>query len=359
MSFLKKEEKPIKNYSDFWTWFLKNEKSFFQVVKKHNNIERGFFDKIAPKLNELKTGFFYLTGMLDDQTAELILTADGTIRNIVFVEELVASAPHIPGWKFTASKPALDIKNVQIEMQGFVFDSDTLSFYSREHSDYPDEIDIVVVHRDFKEEDKLKISNGVCIFLDNFLGELDFVTTIDSLSVVGNSEAEKECIPIERLKSFLVWRQKEFLEKYEGERHGIEEDAYATYETELKDSGRKLIAAINTTLLEWDRKASHPWFMTVRIDYQGDENNGMPDDQTYKTMDIFENEIMEELKDIDGYLSVGRESGDNVREIYFACKDFRKPSKVLHGLATKYTGLLEVTYDIIKDKYWQKMERYR
>jgi hypothetical protein len=127
----------------------------------------------------------------------------------------------------------------------------------------------------------------------------------------------------------------------------------------LKDSGRKLIAAINATLLDWDRKASHPWFMTIKINYEGDENNGMPDNQTCKIMDDFENEIMNELKDSDGYLNVGRESGDNLREIYFGCKEFRSPSKVLHQWTTKYLNILDVSYDIYKDKYWQKMERYR
>jgi hypothetical protein len=358
-TILKKKDEPIKSYNDFWTWFQKNEKTFFKVIEKHDNIERDFFDKISPKLNELKEGFFYLTGMLDDQTVELILTADGTIKNIVFVEELVASARQIPGWKFTASKPALNIENVQIDMHGFVFDKDTLSFYSKEHSDYPDEIDIVVVHKYFKEQDKSNIANGVYIFLDNFLGELEFATTIDNLTIIGESEAEKELIPIEKLKAFLVWRQKEFLEKYEGERHDTENDAYATYETELKDSGRKVVAVINTTLLDWDGKASHPWFMTIKINYKGDENNGMPDDQTYKAMYEFESEIMNELRDSDGYLNVGRESGDNLREIYFACKDFRRPSKVLHQWTTKYANRLDVSYDIYKDKYWQKMDRYR
>ncbi len=358
-TILKKKDEPRKTYNDFWTWFQKNEKAFFKVIEKDGNIEKEFFDKISPKLGELKEGFFYLTGMLNDQTVELILTPDGNIKNIVFIEELVAAAPQIPGWKFTALKPALNIENVLIDMSGFVFDKDTLSFYAKEHPDYPDEIDIVIVHKHFKEEDKSCISNGVYIFLDNFLGELQFASTIDNLMVIGDSETENEIIPIEKLKAFLIWRQKEFLEKYEGERHDTENDAYATFETELKNNGRKLFATINTTLLGWDRKASHPWFTTVKINYKGDENNGMPDDQTYKTMDILENEIMDELKDFDGYLNIGRESGDNVREIYFACKDFRKPSKVLHQLINEYSNKLDVSYDIYKDKYWQKMERYR
>ena len=87
MNFLKsifnKKEKTITSYSDFWKWFEKNEKKFYKTVKRHRNIEVDFFDKLAPKLDELKEGFWYLTGMYDDTTAELIITADGLIKNFV------------------------------------------------------------------------------------------------------------------------------------------------------------------------------------------------------------------------------------------------------------------------------------
>ncbi len=58
MSFLKnifgKKDAPIKSSSDFWGWFKKNERDFFNVVKNRQNIEKGFFDKLSPKLSELK-----------------------------------------------------------------------------------------------------------------------------------------------------------------------------------------------------------------------------------------------------------------------------------------------------------------
>ena len=120
-SLLGKKEQPIRTNLDFWTWFQANEKTFFNIVKTGKDIEKGFFDKISPKLSQLKDGFFFLTGMLDDNTAELILTPDGTIKNIVFVEELVESAPSMANWKFTALKTALDIKSVGINMSGYTF----------------------------------------------------------------------------------------------------------------------------------------------------------------------------------------------------------------------------------------------
>ena len=362
MSFLKnifsKKDESISSYGDFWTWFQKNEKTFFNVVKQQVDLNKDFFDHLSPKLDQLKDGFFYLTGMYNDNIAELVLTPDGNVKNIVFVEELVKTAPTLSNWKFTALKPELDIENVSIKMADFVFDKDSLFFYSNDHGDCPDEIDITIIHRDFDEEKKSSIINGTYIFLDNYLGELNSVTTIDSLTVIGKNEAKKELIPIVKLKDFLIWRQKEFIERYEGDRHSTENDSYSSLEAELKTGGI-LIATVNSTLLEWDRKASHPWILSVEIKYNGEGNNGMPDDETYQILNEIEDEILEELKDYDGYLNIGRQTADGSREIYFACKDFRKPSKVLHQLTKKYLGKYDITYDIYKDKYWRSFNRFK
>ncbi|HEY0608894.1 MAG TPA: DUF695 domain-containing protein, partial [Chitinophaga sp.] len=81
MSFLKRifktKDEPIQSHADFWTWFQKNEQHFHQAVKDQKDIEKGFLDKISAKLSELKDGYFYLAGMFDANTVELILTADG------------------------------------------------------------------------------------------------------------------------------------------------------------------------------------------------------------------------------------------------------------------------------------------
>jgi hypothetical protein len=279
MSFLKnifgKKEEPIKSHADFWAWFQQNEKSFFNIVKSRKNIEKGFFNPLSSKLGELKDGYYYLTGMCDDNTAELVLTADGFTKNIVFVEELIAAAPKMDGWKFTALKPALDIKDVSIEMGGYNFTADNIHFYSNESAEYPDEIDITLVHDDLTEDNKNTITNGSYIFLDNFLGELDVANNIDNLIIIGRQEAQKELIPIVKLKDFLTWRQKEFIEKYDGVRYNTENDTYSVLEAKL-ESGNALIAVVNSELLNWDSKASHPWMAVFTVKYDGSKNNGMP-----------------------------------------------------------------------------------
>lgn len=203
------------DYQGFWDWFLTEEKNFYEVVKNGGPeaIEKDFFDKIAPRLGQINEGYYFLTGMSDDSTAELVLTADGEIRNVVFIEELIQAAPELDHWKFTALKPEMDINNVNVTMGEYEFTKDHIFFYSNEQEDYPDEIDLVFVY-DGNTENKDAVTTGVCIFLDNFLGELNFATQIDTFTVVGRDQAKKELVPIEKLKDFLLWREREFTEKY-------------------------------------------------------------------------------------------------------------------------------------------------
>jgi hypothetical protein len=361
MSFLKnifgKKDEPIKNYSDFWNWFQLNGNDFFKVVKNGQNIEKDFFNKLSPKLEELKEGYFFLTGMFDDKTAELVLTADGDTKNIVFVEELVECAPQISGWKFIALKPPLSMEDISIEMSGLKFNSENLFFYSNDLPNYPDEIDICIIHNDINDENIEEISNGTYIFLDNCLGELDFLNIIDNLQVIRESDAEKELIPITKLKDFLIWRQKEFIEKYDGVRYDTENDAYNILEANL-ESGNKLLATVNSNLLDWNGKSSHPWLAVITFKFDGNQTNGMPNNKDYEYLGNIEEELMISLKDKDGYLNVGRQTSENEREVYFACKDFRKPSKIFYETQQAHGNNFDIEYDIYKDKYWQTLEKF-
>jgi len=62
--------------------------------------------------------------------------------------------------------------------------------------------------------------------------------------------------------------------------------------------------------------------------------------------------------DSDGYLNVGRETGDGVRTVYFACNAFRKVSVVMKGICDKYQGSIKIDYDIFKDKYWRSLSHF-
>ena len=364
MSFLKKifgtEPKKIESNADFWSWFNTMSDKFLIAVKNRDNIEENFFNMLSQKLNELKPGYFYLTGMLSDHTAELVITADGDLNNIAFVEELVAAAPSIQGWKFTANKQPLSTEGLVIKMGAYEYKSGNMYFYAQESADYPDEINITVVHDDINDENSRDVIPGVFIFLEHNLGELNAMTIIDNLKIIGHGSlaAEKELIPIDKLQSFLQWRQKEFVERYDGTLYRTDNGGYAMMEGNLED-GSPLFAIVNTTLLEWDGKASHPWMFIVKIKYHAMNSSGMPDQDTVALLDQLEDELLADLKDYEGYLNIGRETVKGRREIYFACKDFRKPSIAGYRIQQKYGSEVGVSYNIFKDKYWSTLDRFK
>jgi hypothetical protein len=83
-----------------------------------------------------------------------------------------------------------------------------------------------------------------------------------------------------------------------------------------------------------------------------------PNDETYQFLNDMEDKILAELKDYEGYLNIGRQTAKNMREIYFACKDFRKPSKVLYQFKIDHPDI-NIEYDIYKDKYWRSFNKFK
>lgn len=361
MSFLKKlfgtKDKPVvTDYVSFWNWFSQNAAAFYDIVKGHNDVEEKFLDKVIPVLKQIDENFFCLVGMYDDNTAELVITTDGMIKSIVFADEITESAPALQGWKFTALKPPLGFE-MSINMDGYEFNNKNLSFISNNLPEYPDEIDITLVHTDYNEKNQKIIGNGSLIYLDNALGELNTALLIDNVSISGIPTEKTELIPITKLNEFLVWREKEFVEKYKAVRYNTENDEYTALEA-ADENGLPVLAIIDKILLDWDSKPSHPWMMTIEMTYDGKNTNGMPSPDVYAVMSEFEEELLKLLPDSEGYLNLGRETYNSKRTTYLACKEFRQASKKTRALITEYKEKLTIGYDIYKDKYWRTMNRY-
>lgn len=359
MSFLNKTPEMQNAYTTFWQWFQQHQQHFHQIVNQGSQaeIERDFFDRLTLELAKVHDGIFFLTGMLTPQTAELILTPNGIIPNIVFVEELIAAAPEILGWKFTALKPKSDKHQFGINMYGYEFSTETLSFYFNEQAEHPDEIDLVVVHDEYNVEEKDYFLQAIYIFLDNYLGEYDTVTKLDNVSVQFKHDAEKELLPINLLKNILILKSSEISRLDKITRSNTDADEFVSLEGET-NGGLPLLAILNRTLLTWDQKASHPWMILIETSYDGQHSNGMPASTDYELLNVIEDVLLQELKDVDGYLNIGRETGNHLRTIYFACKDFRKPSKVIDEVIEKHKDIYKIEASLFKDKYWRVLNKF-
>lgn len=344
------------NYQAFWDWFKEHSQDFYETLQKGELVEEDLISLLAPKVNELDLGLYFLIG-LEENSAKLVFTPDGNVRKVYLAEELVATAPEVPYWRFSALKPPTNVSSFSIRMLDLEFDKDKISFYPRINPSYPDEIDLVMIYRPFQEEFADEITNGVFIFLDNFLGEETMIDRIDRLEVRGPGDDIPEEIPVEKLPDYIDWREKEFVEKYQDITFDLSEEQYAGYEAALED-GTPIISTINTGAMKWDHKASHPWMFFITLHFEEVNEVGFPTEKEYNLLSDLDNQAYQLLPILEGNIYLGRELGDSQCDIYYACKDYRMASKIADWIVAEYKDKLNITIDIFKDKYWQALERF-
>jgi len=343
------------SYEDFWSWFEQNAEHLYAVVKSEKNIAHDFIAPVTVQLNLLRDGFFLLAGMYSDDIAEMIITADGDVRVIPFIEELVALAPEINNWRITALKPPSERKDFEVNFSQGSLSAETLFFIHKENSKYPDLIDIEIVHHDINDANRHLFEQGIFIFLENYIGELASLEMIDYISIKAAHESTGELIPLSKLSSFLNWRRKEFVGRNNSILCESDNDAYVRIET-MTDNDEILIAAINRTLLQQEHTTAYPWIAVVKILYGGD--HGQPTLEDSLRLEGIEEYLSILIDDDVEFLNIGKETGENIMEIYFACKGFRKPAIILDKLCQR-GWIFEIDYQIFKDKYWQFFERFR
>ncbi|SFW84443.1 DUF695 domain-containing protein [Chitinophaga sancti] len=342
--------------AEFWNWFKKHEKDFFKVLQDKGDIQGELFNPLAERLSKIREGYFFLAG-IHKGTAELILTADGKIKNIPFIEELVAAAPTIPGWTFMAAKPATLTASQSIGLGDYRFDYQTLFFFANEDPQYPDKISITVVHDQYTAENREQMVMGVYIFLDNYLGEIKSATVIDAVDIAGPENAGRELIPIHKLKAYIDWREKEFVEKYDGLGFDKERDSYTALQAE-DPNGIPMLMVVNAGAMQWEYPASYPWILEYIIKYPDDDNAGLPGEKTMELMETIEEELRVLLAG-DDFMDIGRVTSENRRSIYFTCREFRAPVKAADTIHRKYEPQIEIEWDVYKDKYWQSLDIFR
>jgi len=352
---IKKASAPV-NYADFWNWFATNEARVYKAVAANKLSDGKLLAEIQGKLNAVRPGHFLLAGMESETTAELVFTADGAVENIVFMEQIVSLAPSLERWTFTALKQRIGVNRLGIKMGDLNFDHDSIAFVPLPNPNYPDSIEIRLVYtKAYPEKLSSAVENGVFIYIDNLLGELDHAIIVDHWEI-GPPAPGEELVSVAKLPDFLRWRQKEFVEKYEGTRRNTEEDEYNVMQAETK-AGMPVFATINASLAYWDAKASHSWAMLFIIPFIA-KADGLPDNVTAERLNLVEERLMEHLVDENGHLNLGRDVAEGERTIFFASKDFREAVLAAEAIKAEFVGEFDVRYEVFKDKYWRFMRPF-
>lgn len=349
--FFRKKKATEGTFEEFWHWFSSQESKFKKAITNRKDIEESFLNPLKEAVDKLAPNIFFLAGLNQDKEFELIFTPDGNLKTVCYVEDLVNSSPNLSGWKFIALKPPTPSnQEFGINMYGHEFRLNDMFFVPVKIEFHPDLIKLVIVYQEINDENKNNYSNAIYILLENFIGEYNLMTQIDEIDFANDNKFEKkDLVPISKLREYLNWRQKEFLEKYEGIKYSIEDDEYSILEFESNEE--KAVAVINKDLINWDKKASHPWLLIISINFE--EYNY---DDKWDKLDSFEDDLNKQLLAKNGFLNVGRRTGSCEREIFWANKDFRQIVKVIDHSAKQLDNGFSLQYDLFKDKYWQTLE---
>jgi len=177
----------------FWKWFEQNEQQLFEMQTLDNDL----FAEISSRLQNIQAGLsFAISPLLDDNTKELVISADGIIERFPAVIALIQKAPQLPHWRIKAFRQRQTSDDIQIKLGNFLLSYDDIFFkYLIEEGKVCLQLHI----RYFRKDDPF--IDAVFLLLDALLGEYDVGTQIGFIDWMSLDESL-----VDELLPFLMLR---------------------------------------------------------------------------------------------------------------------------------------------------------
>lgn len=132
-----------------------------------------------------------------------------------------------------------------------------------------------MVHDEYQVEMHNPFTEAVYIYLDNYLGEYNAIMHIDHVTVCSKQDAEKRVNTNRQIKEYFNFKNSEISRLNSIQYDHIDSDEYSILEGQTDDD-QPLSVMLNSSILEWEHKASHPWMFVMDVTYQGQDYQGMP-----------------------------------------------------------------------------------
>ena len=355
------EEDEIYDYKSFWNWFVTHERRFVQMLNIDYKSDNEFKSIFMSRLMEVwKECAFYVIRH-EDGVYEITFNISNQLRRVVTVEKLVASAPALKNWIFSAfTKPVAEAE-YKFMLGDLSFDSSEVFFFSTQHANRPDMVDITVTYKNC-DEAYHEQAQGACMrFVQHIVGELEMLTQLDRLQIRPAAANDPELIPLAKLPAFLRWRETEFVEKYKGivyDKKAAPEDKYLMFESQQTSVGLVSIVTVDRCAICWNETASYPWILTVTLAFEN-AANGQPDEATEAAINVFQQDLKKIADANKEYVFLLHDCYDNVVTTYFACNEFRNISWIIEDFLREYDEQFKLGYAINMDKYWMVVDAYR
>ena len=192
--------------SQFWKWFVENNKAYTFLDSVEYETKERLIDDFLLSLHRFCDKIYFEIGGSSDEDMELIITAEGDKKYFHKVEELINSAPKLPGWTFIAFKPPME-GHFKSQWGDIELNTEDLWFLPLTNKINPDlGLRIYLRNYDLIENKKL-LMTVLYKMLDTIIGEKSFASDISYVDAgLQPDEPEKKgMFPILKLPAFIKW----------------------------------------------------------------------------------------------------------------------------------------------------------
>ncbi|MBC8035305.1 MAG: hypothetical protein H7Y03_14240 [Chitinophagaceae bacterium] len=191
----------------FWKWFELNNKEFLQLSKKTKTDTTYWINEMVTHLRAY--GRYMSFSLEHDETINtgvLTITSGGKSRFFKKIDDFVAKAPLINGWKIYALEQPCEIDLLLKEQfPNTIIDPHDLWFSPDIHEMDGHPLDITVYSTMYREDRDDSFESAVATIIHNLLGERVFALEMGIIEVANRSSAEEstELIRLQELPSYL------------------------------------------------------------------------------------------------------------------------------------------------------------
>ena len=195
----------------FWNWFLANNEDYLNLnddelthVKKQKLLDQFLFH-----LHDYCDKLYFEIGGWPGQEQELIITADGNKDYFGFVDELIANAPVIENWQFTAFLQPHELDYTSnfedVELKPL-----EMWFLPLNSASQPKSIGLRISLPNYdavKESEWLEAA--VFRVIDTVLGEKAFALDVDHIEIssLASNPEEQGMMELKDLPAFIKWKK--------------------------------------------------------------------------------------------------------------------------------------------------------
>jgi hypothetical protein len=290
---------------EFWSWLSANSERLFQMMKGDSvaviTEMGGEMQKTAPGVQ--------CEGMHgnDDPYASLIISADGHVDKLELVKSIVKSAPDLPRWKVIAFRQRGLIADIGISVHGVSVKADDVFF--RAFTGGNGELGVKLFVRGVEDIEDPR-GHAAILLMDHAIGELDSMTTIQSLQFGLMEEPEDQYRNLTDLAGFL------------DEVKDVGIDRWESYMTRFSEDGPLASIFVKVGVAARGPQERRPKRLRILVPFVKPREDGLIDDKDeVELLWEIEEELQQGLKDSCEALFVGRVTTGGQRDFVFYARE--------------------------------------